>query len=74
MNALEEHKARLVSTLIMLWSNWNEPFEIMCDLSDFAIRAVLGQRQNKVFNAIYYASRALNEAQENYITTEKEML
>ena len=45
-----------------------------CDASDFAIGAVLGQRQDKLFRAIYYASRTLNEAQLNYTTTEKEML
>ena len=46
----------------------------MCDASDFAIGAVLGQKQDKLFRAIYYASRTLNEAQLNYTTTEKEML
>ena len=46
----------------------------MCDASDFAIGAVLGQRKEKIFRAIYYASRTFNEAQENYSTTEKEML
>ena len=46
----------------------------MCDASDFAIGAVLGQNRDKLFKAIYYASRTLNEAQLNYTTTEKEML
>ena len=36
--------------------------------------AVLGQRKQKIFRAIYYANRTFNEAQENYSTTEKEML
>ena len=36
--------------------------------------AVLGQRTEKIFKAIYYASKTFNEAQENYSTTEKEML
>ena len=58
----------------MIVSNWNEPFEIICDASDFVIREVLGQRHNKVFKSIYYASQTLNEAQENCVTTEKEML
>ena len=34
----------------------------------------LGQRTDKMFKAIYYASKTFNEAQENYSTTEKEML
>ena len=54
--------------------NWNKEFEIMCDASDYAMGAVLGQRIDKVFKAIYCASKTFNEAQENYSTTEKEML
>ena len=46
----------------------------MCDASDFAMGAVLGQRKEKILRAIYYASRTFNEAQENYSTMEKEML
>ena len=46
----------------------------MCDVSDFAMGAVLGQKDEKVFKAIYYARKTFNEAQENYSTTEKEML
>jgi hypothetical protein len=45
----------------------------MCDVSDYAIGAVLGQRKNNVFHTIYYASRTLNDAQLNYATTEKEL-
>ncbi|XP_062104097.1 uncharacterized protein LOC133815258 [Humulus lupulus] len=46
----------------------------MCNASDFAMGAVLGQRVNKVFQTIYYASRTLNGAQLNYATTEKELI
>ena len=46
----------------------------MCDASDFAIGAVLGQKREKIFQVIYYASRTLNDAQLNYATTEKELL
>ena len=35
---------------------------------------VLGQRTNKTFRAIYYVNKTFNESQENYSTTEKEML
>ena len=54
--------------------DWNKEFEIMCDASDYAMGAVLGQRVDKVFKAIYYAKKTFNEAQENYSTTKKEML
>ena len=46
----------------------------MCDASDFAVGAVLGQKKDRVFQAIYYAGRTLNEAQLNYATIEKELL
>ena len=58
----------------MLTPEWNNDFKIMCDASDYAMGAVLGQRTEKIFKAIYYASKTFNEAQENYSTTEKEML
>ncbi|GMI89884.1 hypothetical protein HRI_002657700 [Hibiscus trionum] len=46
----------------------------MCDASDFAAEAVLGQRTGKIFYVIYYTSKILNDAQVNYNTTEKELL
>ncbi|KAL5579999.1 hypothetical protein UlMin_012441 [Ulmus minor] len=46
----------------------------MCDVSDFAIGAVLGQWKGKVLHVIYYASKVLTGAQLNYTTTEKELL
>nr|GEX73226.1 reverse transcriptase domain-containing protein [Tanacetum cinerariifolium] len=50
------------------------PFKLMCDASDFAIGAVLGQRHEKHFKPIHYASKTMNDAESNYITIEKEML
>nr|GEY05833.1 reverse transcriptase domain-containing protein [Tanacetum cinerariifolium] len=54
--------------------NLDMPFELMCDASDFAIGAVLGQRHEKHFKPIHYASKTMNYAKTNYTTTEKEML
>ena len=73
-NSFKEIKSRLAEAPIMEKPYWNREFEIMCDASDFAMGAVLGQKDEKVFKAIYYASKTFNEAQENYSTTEKEML
>jgi hypothetical protein len=54
--------------------DWSLPFKIMCDASDYAMGAVLGQRKDKKPHVIYYASRTLNSAQMNYTITEKELL
>ena len=64
----------LVSPPIMRSPNWELPFEIMCDASDYAIGDVLGQREDKKDFVIYYASKTLDSAQSNYTTTEKEFL
>ena len=54
--------------------NWQLPFEVMCDASDLAVGAVLGQRAKGKPYVVYYASKTLNEARRNYTTTEKELL
>ncbi|CAN6721074.1 unnamed protein product [Malus baccata var. baccata] len=72
--AFNHLKDLLTSAPIITPPDWNTPFELMCDASDYAIGAVLGQRKNKLPHVIYYASRTLNDAQLNYSTTEKELL
>ncbi|XP_070025225.1 uncharacterized protein [Nicotiana sylvestris] len=72
--AFEELKQKLVTTSIIVAPNWEQPFELMCDASDYAVGAVLGQRKDKLMHPIYYASRMLSGAQLNYTVTEKEML
>ncbi|XP_071926999.1 uncharacterized protein [Coffea arabica] len=72
--AFNKLKELLTTSPIIQPPDWNLPFEIMCDASDHAVGAVLGQRVGKAAHAIYYASRALNGAQLNYSTTEKELL
>ena len=67
-------KQKLVSAPTVVVSDWNLPFELMCDASDYAIKAVLGQKKDITFKVIYYVSRTLNDAQLNYATTEKELL
>nr|GEZ65577.1 reverse transcriptase domain-containing protein [Tanacetum cinerariifolium] len=59
---------------ILIAPNWDQPFELMCDASDFAIGAVLGQIIEKHFWPIHYASKTMTQAETNYTTTEKEML
>lgn len=74
LKAFHELKNRLISAPIVVAPDWSMPFELMCDASDYAVGAVLGQRRNRIFRAIYYASKTLNDAQINYTTTEKELL
>nr|GEW36449.1 reverse transcriptase domain-containing protein [Tanacetum cinerariifolium] len=74
VQAFQTLKKKLTKAPILIAPNWDQPFELMCDASDFAIEAVLGQRIEKHFRPIHYASKMMNEAKSNYTTTEKEML
>nr|GFA55841.1 hypothetical protein [Tanacetum cinerariifolium] len=67
-------KDKLTEALILIAPNWDQPFELMCDASDYAVGSVLGQRIEKHFQPIHYASKTMNQAEANYTTTKKEML
>ncbi|GJV64865.1 reverse transcriptase domain-containing protein, partial [Tanacetum coccineum] len=67
-------KKRLTEAPILVSPDWDLPFELMCDASDYAVGAVLGQRKDKYFRPIHYASKTLSDAQTNYTVTEKELL
>ncbi|KAI3465800.1 hypothetical protein Pfo_022463 [Paulownia fortunei] len=58
INAFDHIKKALISAPIMVVPDWTQPFELMCDASDYAVGAV----------------RTLDDAQQNYTTTEKELL
>ena len=73
-HAFMQLKQALVEPPILQSPNWYLHFEIMCDASDFAVGAVLGQRIDKKPTAICYARKTLANAQLNYMTTEKELL
>nr|GEZ74035.1 reverse transcriptase domain-containing protein [Tanacetum cinerariifolium] len=49
-------KDKLTEVPILIAPNWDQPFELMCDASDFAIGVVLGQRIEKHFRPIHYAT------------------
>ncbi|GKB16326.1 reverse transcriptase domain-containing protein [Tanacetum coccineum] len=49
-------------------------FKLMCDASDFTVGAILVQKDGKNFHPIYFASKTLNAAQQNYTITEKELM
>ena len=69
LHAFSVLKDKLISAPIVVAPDWSFPFELMCDARDYEIGAVLGQKREKIFQVIYYASRTLN-----YATTEKELL
>ena len=54
--AFDKLKELLTSPPIIQPSDWSLPFEIMCDASNHAVGAVLGQRVGKATHIIYYAS------------------
>ncbi|GJU38067.1 reverse transcriptase domain-containing protein [Tanacetum coccineum] len=73
-NAFELLKEKLTCAPVIVSPNWNLPFELMCDASDFAVGAVLGQKDGKNFYPIHFASKTLNPAQQKYTITEKELM
>ncbi|GJT00910.1 reverse transcriptase domain-containing protein [Tanacetum coccineum] len=74
IQAFETLKKKLTEAPILIAPDWDLPFELMCDASDFAKGAVLGQRHERHFRPIHYASKIMIEAESHYTTTEKEML
>ncbi|XP_048611424.1 uncharacterized protein LOC125585790 [Brassica napus] len=74
LGAFNTLKDKLVSAPIVQQPDWDLPFEIMCDASDYVVGAILGQKREKKTHVIYYASRTLDEAQMKYATTQKKLL
>nr|GEZ91585.1 reverse transcriptase domain-containing protein [Tanacetum cinerariifolium] len=74
IKAFQMLKKTLKKAPILIAPNWDLPFELMCDVSDFSIGVVLGQRHKKHFRPIHFASKTMTDAESNYTTTEKEML
>nr|GEW77303.1 photosystem I reaction center subunit XI, chloroplastic [Tanacetum cinerariifolium] len=67
-------KKKLTEAPVLVALDWDLPFELMCDASDFAIGAVMGQRKTKHFQPIHYASKTMTDSQADYTITEKELL
>nr|GEW59999.1 reverse transcriptase domain-containing protein [Tanacetum cinerariifolium] len=74
VEAFQTLKRKLTEAPILVSSDWDLPFELMCDASDFAIGAVPGKQKTKHFQPIHYASKTMTDAQAHYTTTEKELL
>ncbi|RDX72963.1 Retrovirus-related Pol polyprotein, partial [Mucuna pruriens] len=76
IETFQELKNRLTAAPILQAPNWDRPFELMCDASNSALGAVLGQRTriSQPVHVIAYASWTMDPTQQNYTTTEKELL
>ncbi|CAH9092572.1 unnamed protein product [Cuscuta europaea] len=74
LNSFCKIKKALCSAPVIQPPDWSMPFILMCDASDYAVGAMLGQKQGRCIHAIYYACHTLDDAQQNYATTEKELL
>lgn len=74
IRAFDTLKWKLFNALIITSSNWDLPFELMCNASEFTLGTVLGQRKDNHFHTIAFASKTMNSAQEKYTTTKKELL
>ena len=61
LQAFGELKKALITALVVISPDWTQPFELMCDASDHSVGALLGQRKNKIFHSIYYASKTLTQ-------------
>ncbi|KAK1627184.1 hypothetical protein QYE76_001499 [Lolium multiflorum] len=71
--AFETLKKALTTAPVVEPPDWNLPFEIMCDASDFAVGAVLGQRVDKKLNVIHYAITIhTDHAAIRYLMTKKD--
>nr|GEY00123.1 reverse transcriptase domain-containing protein [Tanacetum cinerariifolium] len=66
VQAFQTLKEKLTEASILISPNWDQPFELMCDASDFAVGAVLWP--------LHYANKTMTEAEANYTTIEKEIL
>ncbi|GJW07570.1 reverse transcriptase domain-containing protein [Tanacetum coccineum] len=66
IEAFESLTEKLTNAPIMVSPDWLQPFELMYDVSDFAVGAVLGQREGKHVRHIHFPSKTLNNAQQNY--------
>ena len=64
----------MTTTPILQGPDWNLPFHIYTDASNYAIGAVLAQKHSNLEHAIYYISKSLHGPELNYTVTEKELL
>jgi len=73
-NSFQLLKEKLTTAPVLNYPDFQEEFLVTTDASDFAIGAVLSQGPVGQDRPLAYASRILCKAEQNYNTTEKELL
>ncbi|BBN70539.1 hypothetical protein Prudu_1496S000100 [Prunus dulcis] len=58
LEAFKILKEKLTSALVIITPNWEVPFEIMCNASDYAVGSVLSQRKDKFLHVIVYTDHS----------------
>ena len=75
MQSINKLKQCLTSAPILKSPDWNVIFHVHVDASNYALGAILAQPREKHMDfPISYASMQLNNAEQNYTTTEQEGL
>lgn len=72
--ALTRIKECLISAPVLACPDFDLPFTIQTDASDYGLGAILSQVRDGAEKVICYLSRSLNKAERQYTTTEKECL
>ncbi|KAL4154312.1 hypothetical protein QTP88_000195 [Uroleucon formosanum] len=72
--AFEMLKQKLVQAPVLQYPDFERPFILTTDASQFAIGSILSQGTPGQDRPIAYASRTLNKAEQAYSTTDKELL
>lgn len=72
--AFQKLKTLLTTADILAFPDFEKPFNLTTDASNYAIGAVLSQGEIGKDKPIAYISRSLNKTEEGYATNEKEML
>ncbi|CAF1125194.1 unnamed protein product [Brachionus calyciflorus] len=67
-------KKDLIEAPILIFPDFNNPFELFCDASATHVGAVLVQRINGVAHPVAFASRLLTKQERNYSASERELL
>ncbi len=72
--AFKSLQKALTTAPILIAPDWQREFILQTDASDYGLGAVLCQEINGDERVIAYASKSLNKAQKNYMTSDKECL